>query len=84
MAGGEVVTQCERLLNALREYGSLSSLEITIQLRIVNVTGRISDLRAQGHDVVATRDDEGVYRYHVREPRVVNGGWLANSGTATL
>ena len=44
-----------------------SSLEITLDLGIVNVTGRISDLRAQGHDIVCVKE-RGVARYRLVEP----------------
>ena len=41
-------TQAERLLTWLRQNPGSSSLDITLALRIVNTTGRISDLRASG------------------------------------
>lgn len=39
-------TQVDRLRDYLRDHPGASSLEITIDLAIVNVTGRVSDLRA--------------------------------------
>ena len=39
-------SQTERLLAFLRENPGSSSLEVTLALGIVNVTGRFSDLRA--------------------------------------
>lgn len=64
-------TQTERLLTWLRQNPGSSSLDITIALRIVNVTGRVSDLRAAGYVVDCWTDDKGVARYTVREPEPV-------------
>jgi hypothetical protein len=61
------LTQCERLLAYLRERGEVTSLGIVLDLRILNTTGRISDLRAQGYDIVGTRDQAGVWYYRLRE-----------------
>jgi hypothetical protein len=65
----EELTQCERLLTYLRERGEVTSLGIVLDLRIINTTGRISDLRAQGHDIVGTRDEGGAWYYRLREAR---------------
>lgn len=65
------MTQTERLLTYLRANPGASSLEITRALALVNVTGRISDLRAEGH-VIEVRRVDGVFRY-----RVVEAGQLA-------
>ena len=63
------MTQTERLLRFLRANPGASSLEITQALALVNVTGRISDLRKEGH-VIEARRDRGVYRYQVIEQPV--------------
>ena len=67
-------TQCERLLAFLRAHPGASSLEITLDLSLVNVTGRISDLRAQGHDIVCVKE-RGVARYRLVEPAQVSLPW---------
>lgn len=67
-------TQCERLLAYLRAHPGASSLEITLDLGIVNVTGRISDLRAQGHDIVCVKE-RGVARYRLVEPAQASLPW---------
>lgn len=59
--------QTERLLLYLRANPGASSLDIIRDCRIVNTTGRISDLRAQGHVIEAFRVN-GVHRYRVIEP----------------
>lgn len=61
------MTQAQRLLAYLRANPGASSLEVTLGTRIVNVTGRVSDLRAQGYTVLCIRDREGVARYRVVE-----------------
>lgn len=59
-------TQTDRILAYLAEHPGASSLEMTTALRVVNVTGRISDLRAQGHHIVDRR--EGcTHRYYIVE-----------------
>lgn len=61
--------QAMRLLRWLRSNPGASSLEITEALRLVNVTGRISDLRAAGYVIECRTDPERTKRYYVREPR---------------
>lgn len=60
------MSQTQRLLAWLRANPGASSLEITIALKIVNVTGRVSDLRASGH-VIDCREVDGVARYYLRD-----------------
>ena len=64
------MTQTERLLNYLRSRPGCSSLEIVQDLRIINTTGRISDLRKAGHVIEAQRDKRGVYRFWLVEKPV--------------
>jgi hypothetical protein len=64
-------TQAARLLTWLRQNPGSSSLDVTLALRIVNVTGRVSDLRAAGYVVDCWHDKDGVARYTVREPEPV-------------
>jgi hypothetical protein len=63
------VTQSDRLLAYLYAHPGASSLEVTAALYIVNVTGRVSDLRAAGHDVVCARRSDGRLGYSVKEAR---------------
>lgn len=59
--------QMDRLYRFISANPGVSSLEITQVLSIVNVTGRISDLRADGVEVLVERDKRGVFRYSIRE-----------------
>jgi biotin operon repressor len=62
------MTQCEALSWYLRKYPGASSLEVTHDLKIVNVTGRVSDLRAQGVEVVCFTREDGNKGYRIVEP----------------
>jgi hypothetical protein len=67
-------TQAERLYRWLKANPGASSIEITVALRLVNVTGRVSDLRKEGIDVACDLVD-GVHRYRVREPGPLAFDW---------
>lgn len=61
--------QAMRMLRWLRDHDGASSLEITAALFIVNVTGRVSDLRAAGYDIACRRAPDGKDRYYVQPAR---------------
>lgn len=63
-----------RVLRWLRANPGSTSLEITEALRCVNVTGRVSDLRAAGYIVVCRKGSDGLDRYYVEEPKPVDRG----------
>ena len=60
-------TQPARLLEFLRAHPLATSLEITLALSLVNVTGRVSDLRAFGYDVRCERRSDNRDGYRVVE-----------------
>ena len=60
-------TQCYRLFHYLKEHPGASSLEVTLALDIVNVTGRVSDLRAEGIEVVCAKRRDGRDGYSLVE-----------------
>jgi hypothetical protein len=45
--------------------GGASSMEIMNNLHIINVTGRISDLRKQGYTIVCKRNKQGVFVFYM-------------------
>lgn len=51
-----------RLLDRLRK-GPMTNVEAVVELRVMNTTARISELRQAGYDVKATRGAEGVWVY---------------------
>jgi hypothetical protein len=61
------MTQTERLVEFLRSHPEATSLEITLACNIVNVTGRVSDARAQGVDIVCERRADGRQGYRIVE-----------------
>ncbi len=62
------MTQTDRLLRYLREHDGATSLEITLALALVNVTGRVSDARAAGHVIECRRRVDGRQGYFIVEP----------------
>lgn len=42
------VTQCDRILRHLKDYGSITSMEAIQEYGILRLASRINDLRAQG------------------------------------
>ena len=73
-------SQTDRLVAWLRANNGASSIEITLALRLVNVTGRVSDARKAGHRIDAIRDEDGVFRYFLREPRRADRGEQIGAG----
>jgi hypothetical protein len=61
--------QAMRLLRWLRENNGASSLEVTQALSIVNVTGRVSDLRSAGYVIECRKGPDRRDRYFIREAR---------------
>lgn len=49
-------------------------MEITLATSIVNVTGRVSDARAQGIDIVCTKRSDGRQGYSIRRLAPVTSG----------
>ncbi len=42
------ITQCDRILRHMKDYGSISSLEAMNEYGIMRLASRINDLKAQG------------------------------------
>lgn len=45
------MTQCEKILRHMEDYGSISSLEAVNEYGIMRLASRISDLKRQGYPV---------------------------------
>lgn len=62
------MTQTDKLVRFLHDNQGATSLEITLACGIVNVTGRVSDARAEGHVIECLRR-VGDHRqaYYLRE-----------------
>lgn len=69
------MTQCERGIQYMREYGSINAIEALRDLGCMRLASRISDLRRQGYPIesktesVKNRYGEKCYikRYMVRD-----------------
>lgn len=44
-------TQAERVLDYIREFGSITQLEALRDLGVMRLASRVSDLRKQGYDI---------------------------------
>ena len=61
--GGEVgMTQSEKVLRHLQDYGSITPLEALQDYGIMRLGARIWDLKRQGH-VIFTERETGMNRY---------------------
>jgi hypothetical protein len=60
-------TQTARLIAFLRDHPEATSLDITLAVGIVNVTGRVSDARASGISIECVRRFDGNYGYRLVE-----------------
>lgn len=52
MEGTTKLTQCEKIIRHLREYGSISSLEAITEYGILRLASRITDLKRRGYNIV--------------------------------
>ena len=46
-------TQCDRILQHMRDFGSISSLEAMSDYGIMRLASRINDLKNQGYDIIS-------------------------------
>lgn len=56
------MTQCERVVRHMKDYGSISTKEAMDEYGIMRLGSRISDLRKMGHNIQRTWK-EGRNRY---------------------
>ena len=47
------LTQCERILRHLQDFGSISSLEAMQEYGIMRLASRINDLKRMGHKIIS-------------------------------
>lgn len=50
------MTQCERILRHLADYGSITSLEAMKEYGIMRLASRISDLKNMGYKITSTTE----------------------------
>ena len=49
------LTQCERILRHLEDFGSITSLEAMSEYGIMRLASRIADLKGQGYAILSER-----------------------------
>ena len=47
------ITQCDRILRHLRDYGSITSLETITEYGILRLASRINDLKQRGYNITS-------------------------------
>ena len=47
------VTQCDRILRHLKDYGSITSLEAISEYGIYRLASRITDLKRRGYSIIS-------------------------------
>lgn len=71
------ITQIERILRHLNDYGSITSLEAMQEYGIMRLASRINDLKAEGIDIVS-ETKSGKNRYgettHFKVYRLADNG----------
>ena len=56
MANNHKPTQNQRVLDYIKEFGSITQLEALRDLGVMRLASRISDLRRQGYNIVSERE----------------------------
>lgn len=47
------MTQCQRIIDYMRQFGSISTIEAFNDLGVARLASRIHDLKAQGYHIVS-------------------------------
>ena len=71
------VTQCERILRHLKDYGSITSLEAVTEYGIMRLASRINDLKNRGYHIISeTKTSKNRYgeSVHYSVYRLAKGG----------
>lgn len=48
------ITQCQRILDYMRRFGAISTLEAFNDLGVARLASRIHDLKAQGYNITSS------------------------------
>ena len=56
------MTQCERVLDYMQRFGSITSAEAVMDLGVYRLAARVSDLRKEGHKI-SDRMESGKNRF---------------------
>ena len=62
------ITQCDRILRHMRDYGSITSLEAMTEYNILRLASRINDLKRRGYHITSENkpfiNKYGEHRYY--------------------
>lgn len=47
------ITQCDRILRHIKDYGSITSLEAVTEYGVMRLASRINDLKRQGYSIIS-------------------------------
>lgn len=47
------ITQCQRIIDYMRKFGSISTLEAFNDLGVARLASRIHDLKGQGYNIIS-------------------------------
>lgn len=75
------ITQCDKILRHLKDYGSINPLEALGQYGIMRLASRITDLKQRGHLITKeTKKSKNRYGETVRyaEYRLIENGGINN------
>ena len=71
------LTQCQRIIDYMRQFGSISTLEAFNDLGVARLASRIHDLKGQGYDIISeTKTSKNRYGESVsfKEYRLAENG----------
>ena len=64
------MTQCEQVLQHMRDHGSISTIEAFFNYGITRLSARIWELRRDGYDIntdlVTVKSEKGVKKHYAR------------------
>ena len=52
-----MTTQCDRVVNYMRQHGSITQLEAYNELGVFRLASRINDLRRHGYNIVSKSEE---------------------------
>lgn len=50
------MTQCERVLDYMQRFGSITAADAVMDLGVYRLAARVSDLRKEGHNITDTME----------------------------
>jgi len=64
------MTQCERILQYMEKFGSITNREAVINLDIMRLASRIHDLQKEGYNIkrenVKKKNESGEFKHYTR------------------